>query len=284
MTFVRKYPDWHELAPGDLAVVPGVGSRRALMNELARYRRECADLMVRPKRLHATYSAKSRAAYVVHLPRGVDAPEPPPRPALYPWARLAVGQSERVERVPSPAAMRVSLHTFRRRLLHEGLSTKDAQPQFQVEHDTQAGAATVTRLPDGPVLIGAPAWTSAAGLAKRRKAQLRDNQREAAFAILSALDAHLEAKGNGRATMVPLDLVERAVEHDRLYGTRLAHQLAAADFPSAEPDQEGPKLKQRRRATDKPNTPIPPRAVDPDGPANDYLAQRLKQACNTSVS
>lgn len=189
------------------------------------------------------------------------------RPARFPWATLAVGASASLA-VSTRSSVYASLAHFRDTVRRMGWP-EHAQPRFELDW-RQDGSVTITRIEDGPLARGRAAPISLE--------QLGTGQ------LLMALDHHLMHKQPGQ--LVPLDLLERARAHDKLYGTRVEAKMAASDFPDLDvPDEPvaPPVPQQRRRATDKPNTPIPPRAIDPDGPANDYLAQRLKQACNTSV-
>jgi hypothetical protein len=196
----------------------------------------------------------------------------------YPWSELSVGDSRTLPSVPSRTALYSSLRHFRDTCLALGYSNA-LMPRYALSWDVHSDGlgVTITRLPDGPLASGP-------GMRGRRRLEV-DPAAVEQRSILAAFDAHLEAQEARQAAglrreMTPLDLVTRARLHDALAGTDLAGTMADLDSSLVDTDNlawTAPGRPTRRRATDDPSSPVPPRQPCPkaDLPYDLALASRL---------
>lgn len=193
-----------------------------------------------------------------------DAPLSPGRPAKYPWGKLAVGETATVTDVPSRNAMYASMHQWRDSIIRQGLGyTREHAPQFSCPWDVNTGIATITRLPDGPIVHGHRS------LVQRQKTQ-EQREREARIKFLldweeAYQNAVYAADMQDRPRpMVPLDIIERAKADLPWMAQRLADLNCRAR----------PTKASRTAALEKAHN------AEPDTPADRHFARKLIQAAN----
>lgn len=180
----------------------------------------------------------------------MNSPKNPPvrhtgRPSVFPWGRLAVGQSWTVPRITGRATVYTSLAHFRDKCLHAGWPL-DGMPRFDLDWGTP-GAVRITRLPDGPLPARGP---------RRAYRTPRELEHAAIVALYEArlADVALRVRHGLPRGLTDLATIDRA----KRFSSEMAQRFADLDLGAL---------------ADHDDT--------PDRPASEALAGRCRDACKT---